>query len=245
MTQIRIRRVFRVSLRMMLVLVTVLCVFLATTVRKAVRQKEAVDAIRRSHGAVKYDWEVGASPQPHSKSFVRDLLGPEYFDSVVEVKWGGIGHVGMKGVEEELYEMDFLLLQRLPDLRKLSLANSTLADLRSLAGLTRTEVLWLECRALRDLTGLEGMKNLKRLVIDRTPGVYDLSPLAGVDSLERLSIYFSPTCDVSPLMGLKNLKELVMVTPNAPAEQIERLRLALPDCRFIYVCSLPRSSLVK
>ena len=35
-------------------------------------------------------------------------------------------------------------------------------------------------------------------------------------------------------MGLKNLKELVLYTPNAPAEQIEQLRIALPNCKIIY-----------
>jgi hypothetical protein len=220
---------------MMLVLVTVLCVFLATTVRKAVRQKEAVDAIRRSHGAVKYDWEVGADPQPSSRSLLRDLFGCDYFDSVVEVDLAmKIGHIVMEGVEEEHYHLDLMQLQKLPELRTLSLCDSTVTDLRFLTGLTRMEVLWLECSSLRDLTGLKGMKNLKRLGIDRTPEVYDLSPLAGLDSIEYLSILFSPTRDVSPLMGLKNPKELVLYTPNAPAEQIEQLRIALPNCRIIY-----------
>jgi hypothetical protein len=55
-------RWFRFSLRMMLVMVAVLCVWLAFTFNAARRQKEAVAAILRAGGTVSYDYQMVPRP---------------------------------------------------------------------------------------------------------------------------------------------------------------------------------------
>ena len=216
----------------MLVVVTVACVLLARTVRKAERQKEAVAVIERNGGWVRYDWEVGNRPQTPKNSLLRDLLGHDYFDDVVQVDWGGVGVVDDANVIP--YRMDLMQLRSLTDLRELNLWDDSTKDLKFLEGLTGMKTLWLHCESIRDLSPLEGMRDLTRLWLDRTPEVYDLSPLADLDKLEYLFIAYMPTRDVSPLMNLKSLKELVLYTPNVNRQQIERLRLALPSCNVIH-----------
>ena len=55
---IKRRRWFRFSLRMLLVVVTVLCVWLGFKVNAARRQKEAVEAILKAGGQVSYDYQL-------------------------------------------------------------------------------------------------------------------------------------------------------------------------------------------
>ena len=59
---IKRRRWFRFSLRMLLVVVTVLCVWLAIKVNAARRQKEAVAAILSAGGTVNYDYQLKPWP---------------------------------------------------------------------------------------------------------------------------------------------------------------------------------------
>ena len=64
------RRWFRFSLRMLLVVVTVLCVWLGFNVNAARRQKDAVDAILKAGGEVVYDYQM--FPEGHPKQFLLD-----------------------------------------------------------------------------------------------------------------------------------------------------------------------------
>ena len=226
-------RWLRFSLRTMLVAGTVLCVLLAWKVRKVERQKEAVAAIERTGGSVRYDWEVRDHPQAPGKNLLRDLLGDDFFDDVVEVDFT-TGIVLPEEADAKRYQTVPMQLRDLTNLQELNLIGRTIKDLELLEGLTRMETLWLDCESVRDLSPLEGMRNLRQLSLDRTPEVYDLSPLASLAKLEYLFLALTPTRDVSPLMKLKRLKKLVMFTPNVEGEQIEQLRLALPCCEVIY-----------
>ena len=58
------RRWFRFSLRMLLVVMTVLCVWLGFKVNAARRQKEAVEAILKAGGTVTYDWQYRPPANP-------------------------------------------------------------------------------------------------------------------------------------------------------------------------------------
>ena len=73
------RRWAQFSLGTMFVVVTVLCVlcaWLAVKVNRAHRQRDAVDAIRRLGGYAAYE--------PAGPSWLRELLGDDFFAHVVE-----------------------------------------------------------------------------------------------------------------------------------------------------------------
>ncbi len=53
----RFKRLFRISLRTVFVLATVLCVWLGLKVREAKQQKEAVAWVEETRGNVSYDYE--------------------------------------------------------------------------------------------------------------------------------------------------------------------------------------------
>ena len=75
------RRWFQFSLRTLFVLLTVLCVWLAVTVNRARKQREAVAAIEAVGGMVLYEHQYDDSEPPGPK-WLRELVGDEYFVSV-------------------------------------------------------------------------------------------------------------------------------------------------------------------
>ena len=79
------RRWFQYSLRTLFVLVTVLCVCLAVTANRARRQREAVKAIESVGGQVRYEYQYVSGQEPPGPEWLRELIGDEYFVSVVVV----------------------------------------------------------------------------------------------------------------------------------------------------------------
>ena len=85
------RRWFQFSLRTLFVLVTVLCVWLAVTVNRARKQREAVAAIEAVGGLVTYEYQYdssdtfSATAKPPGPEWLRELVGEEYFVSVTFV----------------------------------------------------------------------------------------------------------------------------------------------------------------
>ena len=86
---------FRFSLKTLLLLITLMCVWLGLSYSNARRQQRAVEAIVASHGRVGYDRD------PHDEAedlpagmlagpkWLRSLLGRHYFDTVVSVTLNG------------------------------------------------------------------------------------------------------------------------------------------------------------
>jgi len=95
------RRWFQFSLRTLLVLLTVLCVWLGVTVNRARKQREAVAAIEALGGYVRYEYQYGSGQEPPGPKWLRELIGEEYFVSVVYVVLHNYGspqkkcHIGM------------------------------------------------------------------------------------------------------------------------------------------------------
>ena len=78
---------------------------------------------------------------------------------------------------------------------------------------------------------LSELKNLKSLTLTETP-VSDLSPLAELKNLESLILVATKVSDLSPLSELKKLKSLSVLSTPVSEEQVEELRLALPNCQI-------------
>ncbi len=90
------RRYLAFSLRTLFILLTALAVWLGVIVNRAHEQPEAVKAIEALGGTIGYDWQVvPLAPDalfsldgpltPPSPSWVRRLVGDEFFQDAVEV----------------------------------------------------------------------------------------------------------------------------------------------------------------
>ena len=64
----------------------------------------------------------------------------------------------------------------------------------------------------------------------RNTQVSDLSPIAELKNLQYLDLNNTKLTDLSPLTELKNLSEFVLVDSHVSDEQVQKLRLALPNC---------------
>src|ERR1700744_5790634 len=116
------------SLRLMLAVLTALCIALSLWLVPVERQRRAVKAIEAGGGRVRYVWR---SPQT-SKSFLRRWLPQDYVDDVEEVLLDRRTRVTHDAVAQ---------LEALPKLRYLWLADSRITDsgLLHLQGLTKLE----------------------------------------------------------------------------------------------------------
>jgi hypothetical protein len=86
------RRVFRFSLRSLLIVVTLLSVWLAWRVDRAHRQRDAVRAIRDYGGIVSYDYQIAAKSvdaRPSEPAWLIELVGVDFFHRVDAVSFAG------------------------------------------------------------------------------------------------------------------------------------------------------------
>jgi hypothetical protein len=166
---------FRFSLRTLLVLMTVLCVWLGFKVNAARRQKEAVLALRETGAMIVFDYQlrtVSGLPQkkidltrsPPGPVWLRKLLGDESFGNVIIVQLHTFDLPGPPG------RLDLSLLQNLPTLSSLMVRSDELCDddLIKIGGIRSLKFLYLYASHLTD-AGLAHLQSLSEL------GVLDLS----------------------------------------------------------------------
>src|SRR5262245_10312561 len=170
------RQRFRCSVRVWMILVLLLGGGLGWTIRGARAQREAVAAIRRAGGSVRYNWEWGNGQpnlvgKPWAPGWLVDRIGIDYFGSVAAVyldraiRWGFfrdrrdlnpiLAHVG------RLERLEWL------NLHASSVTDESLVHLRGLANL-RVLVLGQTNVGDEGLAHLEGQTNLRRLMLDGT-----------------------------------------------------------------------------
>jgi hypothetical protein len=81
------RRWFRYSLRGLFAVTTIVALFVGWTVHRARTQRLAVAKIQAASGTIMYDYHENGprtwstANQPGGPGWLRDLLGPEYFDN--------------------------------------------------------------------------------------------------------------------------------------------------------------------
>ena len=168
-------------------------------------------------------------------------------------KWLG-KRVALVGLDaNQVIELSPLVV--LKKLEFVSLTNPQVTDLSSLAGLNKLKRLDLSDTQVSDLSPLSGLKNLAWLDLNGTPvtdlsplvelknleyldlndtRVSDLSPLVELQNLETLGLSTKQVKDLSPLAELKNLHWLYLSDTPVNKEQVEELRLALPNCDIRY-----------
>ena len=134
------RPFWQFSLRTMLVLLTVFCMWLGWIAHRANEQRKAVAWVRETGGLVYYDYEIDEDgmyrrdPKPPGPKWLRQFLGADYFQEVT----------------------------------RLFLDNTEVSDLTPLAGMRNLEVLHLDGTQVSDLAPLAKLTSLQRLSLSNT-----------------------------------------------------------------------------
>jgi hypothetical protein len=162
------------SIRLLLVLVTALCIALGVWGMRAERQRRAVKAIEAAGGAVEYD-------SPGSETFLRQWLPEDYFDDVEVVV------LSRTQPTDDVWAH----LERLPTVRQLFLDDPGITDdeLVHLRGLTLLQYLDLSTTYVTDagVARLQGLTRLQVLLLNKTQvtdaGLVHLQGLTALDEL--------------------------------------------------------------
>ena len=216
----RRHRGLRISLRALLVALTMLCVFLGWWTHRAQKQRAAVKWAQ-SLGEVVYDFEMLplGSWEP---SLWHKTLGVDYFENVHYVRLSSyrvddlslLSHLpGIKVLDIKYCKTvtDYSVLSKLRSLRELKAAKSGIEDLNPISGLTHLESLDLRATNIDDLTPLSQLKKLVNLNVSDT-SISDLQIIQEMPCLEYVNV--SRTA--------------------VPMDEIMRLRKELPDCLIAY-----------
>ncbi len=174
------RRYLRVSLRSLVVLILVIGGYLGWIVHTARVQRDAVAAIRKLEGTVRYDWErKDGLNRPNAKPWwprwLVDSFGIDYFGHVTQVRVVAV---------HELSEAELIQISHLTQLEELDLHRSPVTDARlaHLEGLTDLQSLILFHTPISD-AGLVHLRKLTRL---RTLSIEDTKVTdAGVRELQK------------------------------------------------------------
>ena len=203
------RRYFHYSLRLLLVVVTLLGILMgrvAVRMREAEGQRRAVEAIRKAGGSVAYDWQVLGQKGPSQPHWLRKLFGEDYFANVVEVILDSSA-----ATDATLDHFQYLT----PNYASCISGGSRVGDGGSgrVRDCTHLVTLYLYDTEITDagLENLEGMKDLEILYLTKTQ-VTD----AGIDHLARLT----------------NLEAVSVGCTHVTPEGIQRLQRALPRCHI-------------
>ena len=221
------RRYLRISLRGLIVLVLVLGSTVGGIVNRAKVQHDAVAAIERAGGSVKYEWEwkdegPNSGGKPKWPKWVLDHIGPNYIAHIAEADVARGGSDEQMIAAGKLKNLETLVVHKssitaaglapltgLADLRRLFIFNSQVSDngMEPLSRLARLEYLSLQGTNIGDagLAHLKSLTNLKTLDLGRTAITDDgLAHLEGLSNLAQLSLYKTKVTDV----GLTHLKGL-------------------------------------
>ncbi len=193
------RRWFRISVRMMMLLILIIAVLIGWRVNRANTQRRAVAAIKKAGGEVEYDYQYSNSlfdpnATPRAPAWLRRQLGDEYFQEVECVT------LSSSATDTTLASLEGC--DRLKELDIIADPSKIGDGLVHLRGLVSLETLFLNGAGVTDagLSHLRGMTRLKHLDLQSTK-VTDagLAPLEGLTELRILSIRNPPIRN--PLLG--------------------------------------------
>jgi hypothetical protein len=254
-------RRFRFSLRTLLLLLTVLCVWLGVQVTAARRQKNAVEAILSAGGRVVYDYQVVARPPmpavpgapqlpagavlgdtkvdhrqlPPGPAWLRKQIGDDYFATVVAAYFNH--------AKATIQKPDLDQLARVPHVRKLGFYDCDTRihdqDLTALGELHELEELqFIQARINGSiLAQLPNPKRLKMLYLRQTD-IDDaaLEPLERMTGLEILNLGETHITDagLKHVRNLKNLKNLWLDDTSVTDAGLEHL-IGLQQLTFVYL----------
>jgi hypothetical protein len=192
-----------------MLLVLVVGVALAWQSNRARRQRAAVAALRALGVTIRYDHEYDArglsvtDSRPWGPQWLHKLIGPEYFQEVYAVTFGG------RRRGPRVTDADVRPLRDLPELRRLDLMQTDVTD-SSLAWAGRMphlRVIWLMNKQLTDagVAHLAGLSELEEIYLSdsRVTG----AGLASLRHMRRLRLLWLGNTQVTDA-GLVHLAEL-------------------------------------
>jgi hypothetical protein len=199
------RRWLRFSLRTLLVLVTLACIWLGMVVNRAEQQRRTVAAFRALGNRVEYDTPyTNPRGEPSNWRWLRSWLGNDYFDSAYYV---GLSH----GVDDELLHR----VRCLRGVRRLDVMGPKVTD-EGMAAISRVSTLETLAVHAQEVTD-EGVRHLSRMRKLRglflwAPKVTDrgAKSLAKLEDLDGLSLHDTQVTDdgLMSLCSLTNLSKL-------------------------------------
>ncbi len=221
------RRWFQLRLRTLLVLVTLASILIGCVsweLDQRRREKVAIAWVEKMGGSVSFEafisrgletsWWKKTKDAWLGKRVAQVDLAPPFFNQS----------------QEDVSDLS-PLANGLQNLEALDLTYTGVSDLTPLAGMENLQRLHVGKTEVSDLSPLADMKNLEVLNFYSTP-VNDLSPLADMKNLKYSRLDQTEVSDLSPLAGMESLEELRLEGTNVTEEQIDKLKLALPNCKI-------------
>jgi hypothetical protein len=249
----------RLSVRALMVIVLALACSLGWVVHRASVQRDAVTAVGRAGGAVRYDWQFKDGKMvpngvPAGPAWLTRTLGPDYFDIVTNASlFGHVTDVQMDSIAN-LDRVDTMILDprglsdeglakldKMTGLRWLTISGSNVAmDTRimPLKTMSRLQGLTIAGTDITDsgLLHLSGSGRLELLDLARTK-VTDsgLARLVASPGIKNLFLDDTQIGDesLSHLERLVNLENLHIKRTKITATGVEKLRRALPRATVI------------
>ena len=123
---------------------------------------------------------------------------------------------------------DISLLKSLTNLQSLAIRGNPITDISPLESLTNLWDLSIWDTQVTDISPLKSLTNLQMLSLNGNP-ITDFSPLESLTDLRWLTLWNSQITDISPLESLTNLRDLSLDDSSLTMEQIEELRVKLPE----------------
>jgi Leucine Rich repeats (2 copies) len=245
---------FRISVRVMMLIVLVIAVLLGWQANKAREQREAVAAVQRYGGWVHYDYEfvngtLTPGQRPWAPRWLRAMLGDEVFQNVKYVSLVYDGSPGKRFDNSNVQACDDLLkkISKLPGLKQLLLKETQTTDdgLMYIGKMTELEDLWIwDAKSVTDagVAHLAHLKNLKTVHMNNSNLTNDslvfLSRLPRIEELSLEQNHFSDE-GLARLHGKDGLKRLYIGLGDG---QITNTGLAhLRDFRKLEILDLQNS----
>jgi hypothetical protein len=248
----------RFSVRALMIFVLILGVFLGWIVYRAQVQRDAVAAIRRADGLVRYQWEYNngvliKNGKPWWPQWFVRLLGIDYFghatlvfapqasdvDLIHIANLSSIEKLAVPG--SPVTDAGMARLQGLNNLQNLVIFSTQIGDsgLTHITGLTTLRVLDLRETRISDagLVSLKRLINLQDLSLAET-AISDsgLAHISGLVSLRNLNLDDTRISDAGlvSLKGLTNLQRLSLDKTEVTDAGLEHLK-SMNSLRFIWL----------
>lgn len=235
----RIKRLHRVSLRVALLLLTLICILMGLVVSRARRQSEAVEQLKDQNALVFYEFE-NDYPAPRgrqlshvSANHFANVLGIDHFYSVNIVKLYGTN--SPRAVTDSNV---MPWLRDLPDLQAIVLDGTEVTN-HGLQSLSRHKRLWmlsLEGTRLNeeDVDHLRSLPLAYLNVAQTRFSDKSLASLHGMQSLKQLYLRRTKVSDAGlpTIATLSNLRILDLRRCLVTQAGFERIAAQMPNCEI-------------
>jgi hypothetical protein len=209
------RRWLALSVRALMIAVLIFAGVLGWIVHRANVQRDAVAAIEKTGGTVRYEWQkpsgkpINFKAEPNWPKWLVDTLGVDYFGHVVMV------NLGKSATDAEMAHVG--QLSRLQGFEQGTATEITDAGAAHLAGLLELEHVGLSHTKVTGavLSNLRGLTKINSLHLIGVPvGDADLANIEDFKLLEVLDLNETKVTDagLAHLEGLVNLKQLRLVS---------------------------------